>query len=96
MKDFVRVGATQGRLVVLPLYADEREIADLVLGSRAERWLQVVRELERGGLPKRSELFGGLRYVPKVLQFFDLREGVTRTILCADGQEDGPENWGPV
>jgi hypothetical protein len=96
MKDFVRVGATQGRLVVLPLYADEREIADLVFGSRAERWPQVVRELERGGLPKRSELFGGLRYIPKVLQFFDLREGVTRTILSANEEEDGPENWGPV
>jgi hypothetical protein len=96
MKDFVRVGAAQGRLVILPLYADEREIADLVLGSRAERWPQVVRELERGGLPKRSELFGALRYLPKVLQFFDLREGVTRTILSDDEQEDGPENWGPV
>jgi hypothetical protein len=96
MKDLVRVGAVQGRLVVLPLYADEREIADLVFGSRAERWSQVVRELERGGLPKRSELFGGLRYVPKVLQFFDLREGVTRTILCSNEEEDGPENWGPV
>jgi hypothetical protein len=96
MKDFVRVGAMQGRLVVLPLYADEREIADLVFGSRAEHWSQVVRELERGGLPKRSELFGGLRYVPKVLQFFDLREGVKGTILCANDEEDGPENWNPV
>ena len=76
MKDFVRVGATQGRLIILPLYADDGEIADLVFGPRAERWSQVVRELERGGLPKRSELFGGLRYVPKVLQFFDVREGV--------------------
>jgi hypothetical protein len=96
MKDFVRIGATQGRLVVLPLYADEKEIADLVFGSRAERWPHVVRELERGGLPRRSELLGGLRYVPKVLQFFDLREGVTRTILCSNEEEDGPENWGPV
>jgi hypothetical protein len=55
-----------------------------------------VRELERGGLPKRSELFGGLRYIPKVLQFFELREGVTRTILCPNEEEDGPENWNPV
>ena len=45
MKDFVRVGAMQGRLVVLPLYANEREIADLVFGSRAEHWSQVVRNL---------------------------------------------------
>jgi hypothetical protein len=96
MKDFVRIGTLQGRLVVMPLYADEREIADLVFGSRAERWPQIVRELERGGLPKRSELFGGLRYVPKVLQFFDVREGVKRTIAGADETEDGPENWGPM
>jgi hypothetical protein len=75
---------------------NDKEIADLVLGSRAERWPQVVRELERSGLPKRSELFGGLRYLPKALQFFDLREGVTRTILYADEEQDGPENWNPV
>jgi hypothetical protein len=29
-------------------------------------------------------------------EIFDLREGVARTILSADEEEDGPEHWDPV
>jgi hypothetical protein len=93
MARFVTIGALPGRLVLLPLYAGDEEIGELVLGSKAERWPEVVRHLERVGLPKQSQLFGGLRYVPGIFQFFDLKEGVTRTGLSGEEAEDGPENW---
>jgi hypothetical protein len=80
------------KLIVLPLYASEQEIARIVLGERHEAWSTLAGQLEREGLPRRSQLVSGLRYVPKVLHFFDRRElGST----YEDYTEDGPERWDP-
>jgi hypothetical protein len=95
MKAHVRIGASRNRLVTLPLYATDDEIAELVLGSKAYRWPNIVRQLERDGLPARNHLIAGLRYFPAVIAFFDVREGV-RTAEGDDPVEDGPENWDPV
>ena len=88
------MGAMPGRLIMLPLYASDDEIGEMVFGPNAERWPDVVRSLERNGLPRQSQLFGGLRYIPKVVQFFDVREGVVLTSQHGE-TEDGSENWGP-
>jgi hypothetical protein len=94
MTRLLKIGSLPGRLVMLPLYAGDDEIGEMVLGPKAERWPDVVRSLERDGLPRRSQLFGGLRYIPKVVQFFDVREGL---ILASqpDQTSDGLENWSP-
>jgi hypothetical protein len=96
MKAHVRIGASRNRLVTLPFYATDDEIAELVLGSKAGRWPNIVRQLEREGLPARSHLITGLRYFPAVIDFFDIREGVRTSAEGKDPVEDGPENWDPV
>jgi hypothetical protein len=83
------------RLVTVPLYLSDAHLGRLVLGERADLWKDLVRELEREGLPSRSRLFSGMRYVPTVLEFFDLREGLKRTGTESVLADDGPENWGP-
>jgi hypothetical protein len=78
----------------LPLYQSDEDIAQLVLGSEARLWPQIVRHLERDGLPQPRALFGRLRYLPAVLRYFDRREG----LLPADATllaEDGPERFSP-
>jgi hypothetical protein len=78
----------------LPLYQSDEDLAQLVLGSEARLWPQVVRQLEREGLPKPRALFGRRRYLPAVLRYFDRREG----LLPADATllaEDGPERFSP-
>jgi hypothetical protein len=81
-----------------PLYPSEREIARLVLGpERAGEWPDKAVILEREGLPKVSPFMGG-RYLPKVLKFFEVREGLdaatpsapkspVRIVLAEDGEE---------
>ena len=78
----------------LPLYQSDEDLAQLVLGSEARLWPQIVRQLERDGLPQPRALFGRLRYLPAVLRYFDRREG----LLPADATlfaEDGPERFSP-
>jgi hypothetical protein len=97
MKAPVRIGVTRNRLITIPFYASDAEIAELVLGSKADQWPNIVRQLERDGLPARSHLITGLRYFPAVIDFFDIREGVRNS--AEDGapvEDDGPENWNPV
>jgi len=96
MKAHVRIGAYRNRLITLPFYATEDEIAELVLGSKADRWPNIVRQLERDGLPSKSHLIAGLRYFPAVIDFFNTREGVRVSPNGGDPSEDGPENWDPV
>ncbi len=96
MKAHVRIGVSRNRLVTLPFYATDDEIAELVLGSKSDRWPNIVRQLERDGLPAKSHLIAGLRYFPAVIDFFDIREGVRASPNGGDPAEDGPENWDPV
>ena len=91
-----RIAVVSNRLISLPLYRTDDEIAELVLGSRADRWPNIVRQLEREGLPARSHLVAGLRYFPAVIGFFDIREGVRTSAEGSYPVEDGPENWNPV
>jgi hypothetical protein len=91
-----RIAVVSNRLISLPLYRTDDEIAELVLGSRADRWPNIVRQLEREGLPARSHLVAGLRYFPAVIGFFDIREGVRTSAEGGGPVEDGPENWNPM
>src|ERR1700761_437899 len=79
--------------VILPLYASEDQIAEFVLGERRAMWPRLVDHLEDRGLPRRSHLIAGLRYVPGVVRFFERTEfGLTRDEVSdyvADGKEDG-------
>jgi hypothetical protein len=89
------LGVLADKLVFLPLYASEREIAELVLGERHEMWRDLARHLEERGLPPRSQLVGGLRFVPKVFRFFERSEfGISRDEI-SEFVPDGEENWGP-
>jgi hypothetical protein len=88
----IRIGLSRNRLITIPFYAEDADIAELVLGSKAELWPNIVRQLERDGLPPKSHLIAGLRYFPAVIDFFDIREGVRTSAPV----EDGPENWDPV
>jgi hypothetical protein len=96
MKAPVRIGVSGNRLITIPFYAADDDIAALVLGAEAGRWPNIVRKLEREGLPARSHLVAGLRYFPAVINFFDFREGVRTSPNGGDPVEDGPENWDPV
>lgn len=80
-------------VVLTPLYAPDEAIAELVFGDRAKLWSpELVRQLERDGLPPRRQLFGTMRYVPSVFDFFARREGLRRS--PGYEAEDGPENFG--
>jgi hypothetical protein len=96
MKAPLRIGVSRNRLITIPFYAADADIAELVLGSKADCWPNIVRQLERDGLPARSHLIAGLRYFPAVIDFFDIREGVRASPNGGDPAEDGPENWDPV
>jgi hypothetical protein len=78
-------------LAVTPLYLPDTAIAQLVLGSKADLWRpELIRQLEREGLPQRRQLLGTMRFVPGVFRFFAQREG----LLDRDPHsEDGPENF---
>ncbi len=93
MKTTFRLAVSGDRLLVLPLYAHDDDIAKWVLGDAEHRWLRVLRQLEREGLPAPSQLLGGARYMPKVLAFFDQREGMPAH--SSDYSEDGPERFDP-
>ena len=96
MKAPVRIGVSGNRLITIPFYAADNDIAELVLGSKSDRWPNIVRQLERDGLPAKSHLIAGLRYFPAVIGFLDIREGVRTSAEGGDPVEDGPENWNPV
>jgi hypothetical protein len=88
------LGAVGGKVVSLPLYASERQIAEFVLGERHAMWPRLVGHLEERGLPRRSHLMG-LRFVPKVVRFFEREEfGVSRE-EGSDYVPDGDEDWTP-
>jgi hypothetical protein len=93
MKTTFRLAVSGDRLLVLPLYAHDEDIARWVLGDAERRWSRVLGQLEREGLPAPSQLLGGARYMPKVLAFFDQREGMTA--YPSNYSEDGPERFGP-
>jgi hypothetical protein len=74
-------------LSALPLYATDEELAQAILGKRANDWPMLLALYEPRGFPKISPLTGG-RYVPAVLQFFDAKEGVGGNLIPAtDGAE---------
>ncbi len=75
----------------VPLYAPDKQLAQMVLGSEAHRWPLIVRQLEGEGLPSGRALFGDLRYVPAVIRFFDRREGLVGAFNDHSLAEDGPE-----
>ena len=81
-------------IALTPLYVPEDVVAGLVLGQQAKLWtLDVVRQLEREGLPPRRQLFGTMRYWPGVFEFFAKREGL-RSPQTEFEPDDGPEHFG--
>jgi hypothetical protein len=94
MKTTFRLAVSGDRLLVLPLYARDEDIARWVLGDAEHRWSRILGQLEREGLPARSQLLGGVRYMPKILAFFEQREGMS---ACSSSSfpDDGPERFDP-
>ena len=83
-------------VLLTPLYVPEEVLAELVLGRQAGLWRpELVRQLEREGLPPRRELLGAMRHLPSVFDFFAIREGLCSHTAGRDAP-DGPENFGPV
>jgi hypothetical protein len=83
--------ARRTRLTIdtIPLYADEEEIGEAVLGfERRKEFRGLAILLERQGLPKISPLLGG-RYVPAVKHFFDSYNGLSDNV--APVREKGVE-----
>lgn len=72
------------------LYPDEKEIARLVLGTRAPNWPGVASVWEKAGLPRVDPLTGG-RYWPAVERFLDDRYRLHDGGAVA-GAADGIEN----
>lgn len=58
------------------LYVSDDEIARMVFGRADAQWNEVVRVLEREGLPPKEPLFRDRRYKPAVLRFFERRNGM--------------------
>jgi hypothetical protein len=82
------------KLEDLPLYATDKELAEVLLGKRAYLWPQILAHYEgRCGLPTVNSLFGG-RYVPAVVKFFDALNGVNGSAPFPS--EDGKENPWPA
>lgn len=80
----------------IPLYANDDIIARIVLGEgEAKLWRRIVDQLEREGLPQPRQLFGGLRYVPAVLEFFHRREGFLDCAQDRGFADDGEECFEP-
>ena len=91
----VTLGVAGKELVFLPLYASEEQVAQLVLGENRGLWRGIVRHLEDHGFPRRSQLIGGLRYVPGVVRYFERAElGVSLDAAGAFAR-DGEEHWEP-
>ncbi len=83
-------------VVLTPLYVPEDRLAELVLGHQAGLWRpELVRQLEREGLPPRRQLLGTMRHLPSVFEFFARREGL-RQRGPGDDAPDGSENFGSV
>lgn len=75
------------KLDELPLYANDKELAEAVLGpTRAKAWPMLVKLFEPRGFPPIDCLTGG-RYVPGVRQFLDAINGVTTMAPAKDGEE---------
>lgn len=89
----LRVLKCDADVVLTPLYAPDEAIAEIVLGEHAKLWKpELVRQLEREGLPPPRRLLGAMRYLPSVFDFFARREG-----LRHDREpDDGPENFGAM
>lgn len=84
------------QVVLTPLYVPEEVLAELVLGGQAGLWRpELVRQLEREGLPPRRQLLGTMRHLPSVFEFFATREGL-RSRSAESDATDGPENFGSV
>jgi hypothetical protein len=87
------VGAVGRELVFLPLYASQEQVAQLVLGENRDIWRGIVRHLEDQGLPRRSQLVGGLRYLPGVVRYFERAELGVSLDEAANFARDGEEHW---
>jgi hypothetical protein len=78
-------------LADLPAFATDRELGAALLGpERATEFTAIAPLLERKGLPKVDQLFGG-RYVPAVKTFLDQRAGIgeaTPGVRAPDEVED--------
>jgi hypothetical protein len=75
----------------LPLFADDEQIGEAVLGrERACEFKRFATLLEPRGMPKISPFWGG-RYVPAVKAFLDTTQGIASV---APLKEDGMEgSW---
>lgn len=71
------------------LYPDEKELARVVLGTRAPSWPGVASVWEKVGLPRIDPLTGG-RYWPAVQRFLDARYDLAPKLTV--GGPDGVEN----
>ncbi len=72
----------------LPLFADDDDIGEAVLGrGRAGEFKGIAKLLEPQGMPTISPVFGG-RYVPGVKMFLDKMQGIADVMpLKEDGRE---------
>jgi hypothetical protein len=77
-----------------PLYLPDEIVARLVLGQKATLWPTILTHLDREGFPRPRHLFGGMRYLPAVVAYFDRREGLMRPDQVSFA-EDGPEMFRP-
>jgi hypothetical protein len=89
----VTLGTVGRELVTLPLYASEQQVAQLVLGENRDLWRDIVGHLEGRGLPRRSQLIGGLRYVPGVVRYFERAELGVPLGDATSFAQDGEEHW---
>jgi hypothetical protein len=72
----------------LPLFADDEQIGEAVLGPEKRReFAGIATLLERDGMPKINPLWGG-RYVPSVKAFLDAANGLA---TLAPAKIDGIE-----
>lgn len=77
---------------VEPLYLTEAEIAARV-GVAPADWQHIASTLEKSGLPRASQLFGGKRYWPAVRDFLDRWEGRRAVSAPSNPARDGVETW---
>lgn len=82
-------------IVLTPLYVRDDALAEIILGPQAVRlWRpELIRRLEREGLPPPRQLLGSMRYLPAVFAFFAKREGCHSPARNSE-PDDGPENFG--
>jgi hypothetical protein len=83
----------RNRLEDLPLYANDIQIGEAILGpGRGHDWACIATALEGQGLPRVDPLHKG-RYVPAVLHYYDLRHGVVGVSMPATDGREHPEIW---